>query len=143
MKRLLAYWPWFCIAGIILMPKASGASSAIDSLENKLDQTSKSTERVALLSQLCDHYYNVYKLEKALDYGQQALELATKLQDQETQAKIHKSIGNIYYLKDDYPNALEQYLKALNLAKELDDHQRIASLYNNIGIIYFKRGSYD
>jgi len=143
MKRLLAYWPWFCIAGIVLMPKASGASSAIDSLENELDQTSKSTERVALLSQLCDHYYNVYKLEKALDYGQQALELATKLQDLETQAKIHKSIGNIYYLKDDYPNALEQYLEALNLAKELDDHQRIASLYNNIGIIYFKRGSYD
>lgn len=72
----------------------------------------------------------------ALECGQEALNLAVKLNDKAKEAEINNFIGVIHRNIGNYPQSLLFYNKALEIAKAINDSVQMAYSYNNIGGAY-------
>jgi two-component system, NarL family, sensor kinase len=113
------------------------ATQVTDSLENLL-RTTTDTNRVKLLSDLCWEYRFV-SADKALDYGNQALDLSKKLRYKKGIAQAFNDMGIIYIDRGNYTEALDFFNSAMKIRTALNDSSGIASLYNKIGIVYQKQ----
>ncbi|MBW8051816.1 MAG: tetratricopeptide repeat protein [Cytophagales bacterium] len=114
--------------------------SRIDSLFKTL-KTSKDTNKVKVLNDLCREYQN-QNPDKALKYGNQAFDLAKRI---DFKKGIASSLFNIGYVYDDqsrYEEAIKHYLQALKIRKELGDRNGIAANLNNIGNVHYALGNY-
>ena len=74
--------------------------------------------------------------------AKQAQTLAQQLNYKKGIASSYGSIGIVYHLQSNYPEALKNYFAALKIAKEIDFKDGIADNYNNIGNVYIKQGNY-
>jgi two-component system NarL family sensor kinase len=93
------------------------------------------TNKVKSLSDLCWDYRFV-SADSALNFGEQALQLAQKLNYSKGIAQAYNDIGIIYIDKAQYLRAT----KLLNEALKIRDQPGIASIYNKLGIIDQKQG---
>jgi signal transduction histidine kinase/CheY-like chemotaxis protein len=110
----------------------------IDSLLNHLPKTKEDTSKVNLLNDLCITCYTING-DNGIRYGNQALELAKKIQWNTGMAKAYNSIGiNYHYAKTDYTKALDYYLKALKIFEESGNKKNIAISFIDIGNIYLR-----
>lgn len=116
----------------------SSFSENIDSLELKL-QIAKDTTKVKILCDLCWEYRFISS-DKALIYGNEALELASQLGYNRGIAQSFNDMGIIYIDKGNYSKSLEFFDESMKIRKALKDSVGVASLYNKIGIIYQKKG---
>ncbi len=114
------------------------ANQLTDSLELLL-QTTHDTNKVILLSDLCWEYRFV-SAEKALDYGNQALELSKELNYQKGIAQALNDMGIVYIDQGKYSSAIEFFNESMLIRSNLNDSAGIASLYNKMGIVYQKQG---
>ncbi|MFC2104021.1 tetratricopeptide repeat protein [Bacteroidota bacterium] len=106
----------------------------IDSLSNELN-TANDSYKIEIFKELAWEFRSANPI-KALDYGQQALILADKLNDINQQASIYNYLGVIKRNQVEYSEALEYYHIANNLASKCNNKTEIAYSYNNIGEIY-------
>lgn len=74
--------------------------------------------------------------EVALEYGQQAVDLALEEKDKRSAAIAYNRIGSIYEKLGLLDRCLENVLKALKLFEELGDKKNTAMSYKNIGNVY-------
>jgi adenylate cyclase len=117
------------------------AQSPVDSLQNLLKSASSDTLRVEYLIQLSKALYNT-KPEDAIRYGQQAKDLATKIDYQRGIGYALKHIGLAYYAQGNYPEVLAHWDEALKVFVQINDKLGEANLRNNIGAVYFDKGDY-
>ena len=110
----------------------------IDSLELQL-RNATDTNRVKILCDLCWEYRFV-SAEKALEYGNQALELSQELNYPRGVAQSYNDVGIIYIDKGNYNKAIEWFNRSLEIRRQLGDSAGVAALYNKIGIVYQKKG---
>jgi len=113
--------------------------SVTDSLYNALNSVTSDSVKLNLLNELTVYLRRSYP-DSALIFGQQAVDLAIKLNSKPALAKSYKNIGNIYNGKDDVLNTNTFYNKSLNIYRELGDSAGCATLYNNLGALYRSRG---
>ena len=113
----------------------------IDSLE-KLVSIQKDTNLVKTYNELTWQYRNISR-EKALDYGNKALELAQKWHFDKGIAQAYNDMGIIYFDQDNHVKALEYYKNALDIRNNAKDIPGMAALYNKIGILYQRDGKFD
>ncbi len=73
----------------------------------------------------------------------QTMGIAKQLNDQETIAKIHTNLGNVYLDRDLFVEALRSYNLSLPYFKNKKDYQTEGHILNNIGLIYRQISSYD
>lgn len=125
-----------CTAQLQAQPTAE---QQIDSLE-KLLPSIQGKERAKVYSDLC-WLYTMNDPEKAKFYGQQAFQLASRLNDQAGQAQALNDLGIVYYATSSYDSALHHYHQALALREELKDEEGIAALHNKIGIVHQVKGN--
>jgi len=106
-----------------------------DSLEKLLKKQANDTVRVLLLSELCWQYRSADP-KKALEYGEEGLNLAKTLDYKKGIADLYNTLGIVYYLNSKILKSIECHKEALKISEELNIKRGIAKSYNNLSINY-------
>ncbi len=114
----------------------------IDSLQNTIKSASEDTIKLAAFISLSDQFKDSNS-DRAIEYAQQALALAIKLDNQKSVGRIHNKLGDLYWYKGDYGSSSEHYFEAITIFEKLNDKASIADCYRNIGWIYFYQENYN
>lgn len=92
------------------------------------------TTRLYLLDTLTDLYRRKQEWERALSLAQQALALASRLNEAQTVAASYGKVGDLYDEMGQYEEAVAAYQRALALdERNAAYHQKIGSVYASIG----------
>ncbi|QSE96274.1 tetratricopeptide repeat protein [Fulvivirga lutea] len=113
----------------------------VDSLNQAL-QSSSGTEKVIILNDLYKQYANNDPV-KAMDYTQQALDLATEINDPSGMASSYNNIGVLNKNRGKLDEALDSYLNAVRIEEEYKFVDALPYTYNNIGTIYSLKGEFE
>lgn len=95
-----------------------------------------------LLSNIGLAYFDMYNMELALDYYQQAKVIYEKEGSAQDKADILHNIAGIYIRLSRYESALEMYREVLKVFQELGDDDGVAQVYGNMGVAYTESRQY-
>jgi diguanylate cyclase (GGDEF)-like protein len=112
------------------------SQTEIDDLKRQLDFAS-GKEKIEILDQLQEAYWDIYP-EASIEYGQQALKLARKLNDKRLEASELVNIGQAYFVQEDYTKAIRNYAFGVDIAKKISDKFLMIEQYINISVSYLK-----
>jgi tetratricopeptide (TPR) repeat protein len=115
----------------------------IDSLLLELPKAKEDTNKVKILTKLCNNFQLIGEYDKGLKYGNQALNLSKKINYKKGIADSYNNIGNVYWRQSYNDKALENYFASLKTYRELGNKQGIGYSSLNIGNIYMDQGNYD
>ncbi len=115
--------------------------TTIDSLENVLEEAAKDTHMVNILKELC-WLYKFTNPTKAIDHGEEALELASELNYKKGIERATGNLGVVYTIKGDLNKSVEYYQRSIEISEEIGNQAGVAITSNNLGIIYWNRGLY-
>jgi signal transduction histidine kinase len=113
----------------------------LDSLEAILPTVADSV-KVIVLQELAIAYGKVSP-EKGLDYAEQSIDIAEKLNNIEQYVKAFTTMGEAYSDLSEYDEALDYYQRGLQLSQEMEYKYGTATLLNKIGIVYFNLSQYE
>ncbi|WP_185153599.1 tetratricopeptide repeat protein, partial [Fulvivirga lutimaris] len=113
----------------------------IDSLENQLE-SAEGKNKVIVLNELYKQYVN-NDPAKALDYTNQALELAKEINDPSGMASSYNNIGVLNKNRGQLDDALDSYLKSVRIQEENKFEDALAYTYNNIVTIYSLKAEFE
>lgn len=129
------FWP------ILMLFVASFAySQKVDSLEAILDEVT-GEKKVKVLNELFRAYLQTDPV-KALSYTQEALNLATEINDERGKAAAYNNLGVAYRNQGALDKALEYYITSMKIYTSLDNKEGIATTKNNIANIYSIKKDY-
>jgi len=112
----------------------------IDSMEALLPKT-KDSKKGDLLLSISDKYSDI-DADKALKYGNQALDLFSKLDDKKGIVKAYNLIAYAYSVKNDFANDEIFLLKAFELNTKIGDNEGLAYSYNKLGLYNYSQNIY-
>jgi len=137
MKRLLII---LLLSPVLLLAQKQG-QDAIDSMLKRLPAAKEDTDKVKLLNSLSftSSYTNP---DEGIKYGQQALELASKLGWGPGIGRANNCLGINYYDKSDNVQALSYLSKSISVYEGIDNQKMIAGVLNNMGGIYADQCNY-
>lgn len=130
----------FLICAIIFSVSAQNRKQ-LDSLYALERAATDDSVRVNILNTICDQYL-IIEPEVALDYANQAIELAEKIKYTRGKAYAYRNMAIYYYNNGAYSNALNNHNSALELFEVLKDKKGLLLCYNSIGLINYKQGYY-
>jgi len=87
-------------------------------------------------------YYAQGYLEKAIEYYQQALELARTLPDCQQEGAILNSLGLVYLYLRDYSKSINYCWQSLVIAWKNHNYQGQAIALNSLGLVFGQQGKY-
>lgn len=121
---------------------ATGYSQKPDlkSMIEKTSQGNEDTIRVKLLIDICDSLYRS-KPEETLKYGNQALDLARKLNYLKGEAYALKYLGMAYYIHAEYEPSAHYFQDALEIFEKVKDKKGAANMLSNLGVILSNTGN--
>lgn len=129
------------MTGLCLILLAAGAYTQenkiqlIDSLLLQLSSVSD-TYRIELLNELSKNHWTI-SLEKSIEYAQQALEIAKRLNYQQGIADAINRMGNAYSAIAVYDKAIDYYQEALTIRNAIRDKKGLAQSHSNLGICFY------
>ncbi|MES2513684.1 MAG: SpoIIE family protein phosphatase [Bacteroidota bacterium] len=113
----------------------------IDSAVSVLKTLKDDTNKVILLDHIAwDISYQ--NLQKGIEYSDQSLKLAKKLNFEEFYSKIFNTQGAIYDDMAERAKALNFYLEGLKYAKKYNQIQEMGIIHNSMGNLYSKRDEF-
>ncbi len=118
------------------------SKSELDSLLLLLKTEKRANALVKIYSDLCWEYRNI-DTEKAIEFGEEGIVLAKKINDKKIEAEICNRIGVTYRGFYEYKKALEFYDKALDLSTQIGNLEEKGFALNNIANIYIYQGNYE
>ena len=130
----------FVIVLFTIIPLVFHGSESIEVLIQRLE-ASEGIERIDLLNDLSELMLN-QNPDKAIEFGNEALSLAVKIQSKSHEAKSFFRIAEGYRLKGENLRALDNFLKSLKTYGEIDDREGVAKSSNQTGKIYRFMGDY-
>jgi serine phosphatase RsbU (regulator of sigma subunit)/tetratricopeptide (TPR) repeat protein len=98
--------------------------------------------KIKILNELGSVYRRISRLDEALDYHEQALDLLKNFNDEDELTNTYVYLGIINDIKGNYDKALSYHQQALELNKRQNDIRGIAGAIHNIGIHYQKLEKY-
>jgi class 3 adenylate cyclase/predicted metal-dependent HD superfamily phosphohydrolase len=113
----------------------------LDSLYALQRKAKDDTGRVKLLNTICQEYL-VTEPEVALDYANQALDLAERLSFHRGKAYAYRNIALYHYSHNEFDEALMNHAKSIDLFEKLGDQEGLRLGYNSLGLIYYRLGYY-
>jgi class 3 adenylate cyclase len=135
MKKLCAIF--LCIASINF---SLAQTEIVDSLKTVLANVSEDTrERVDLLNAISNSIFS-YSPDKAIDYGNQAKDLAERLNYPVGIAYALKNIGLGYYVQGNYIEVDHNWKQSLEIFQSVNDDLGSANLLSNLGVAYADQG---
>ncbi|MCC3153746.1 ATP-binding protein [Hymenobacter sp. BT770] len=132
---LLLWW-----AGPESLFPAPQHDARIDSLQRLLATAPPDSARVLLLAQLAYEHTQTAPLS-TIYYGQQALQLAQKLQFPRGEAWALVRLGSGFREAGNYPAALQVGLQGLRMAEALHDPELIGRATNALGYLNWEQGN--
>ena len=108
-----------------------------DSLILNIGELPEDTNKVIALIEITDNLKET-DYDKALYYGNKALDLSEKLNYKRGISQALYYIAWTYHNKADYKSTMSTLLKKMKIDKELGSKNQIASNYNFIGNIYHR-----
>lgn len=108
----------------------------LDSLINIQNKFGNDTDKVNLLNEIAWHYI-VVNADSGLQYGHDALKLASSLRWEKGAADAYNNIGESLRFKGDFGNSLSNHKTALEIFESINDKHGIAHSLSQIGISYF------
>lgn len=139
MKRniIIVTITFFCLAyTTTLAQNQVRIDSLLHALKNKKD-----TIKVNVLNELSLEYHS-FDPDKAIEYGEKALELAQQKKYTKGVAKSLRYIGVGYRQKMDFTHSRKYFFLALPLEEQMGNRMGIAECLNDIGEVYKYRGDY-
>ena len=127
---------FFLLSGLL-----TAQQKIIDSIE-KILASQKDSNLAKSYNELTWQYRTIDQ-DKAIEYGNKAIDLGNKINFSKAVAQAYNDLGIIYYDQQDFNNALLSYKKAFDIRSKLNDQKGIGALYNKIGIIYQKESKFD
>lgn len=119
------------------------ANDAIDSLKQQLDQHAlMDSIRVDILNELGFKYW-ISNPVQAVNYANQALELAQEIDYFKGAAYANRSVGVAEWVQGNYEEGLGYLKKSLVAYQSIGDSLNIANVMMNTGLIYSEQGSYE
>jgi len=115
-------------------------SNKVDSLKSVIKQELPDTIRINTLNLLSKESFKSNPSE-ALEYGKQALALASSLSDELGMAKAYSNVGISYWILGKYPLAMDNLIRALRIFEKLKLQEQISNTYNNIGLVHWQQGN--
>ena len=116
-------------------------SQYTDSLRQALIINNHDTDRVFTLLRLSNAYAD-YERDSAMQFAQEALNLAIHNDFKKGEAQSLNIIGSILTSTGNYPKAFEYHLEALKIAETLKNQTLIAAIYNNLARVSTERSDY-
>jgi len=107
----------------------------LDSLQLKLQYSQDNAENVKTLLEISKFHWKD-DLAKSMVYSEQALVLATEMENPSLLASAHYMQGGTRLQLGDLGKGLEHYLKSLKLYKEMNDLGKIIETNQSIGVLY-------
>lgn len=78
-------------------------------------------------------------LDKAINLGQKARDLAQEINYEKGEAAALKTIGVAYYFQNNFVTALTYWNQSLDISRRINDEQAVAYILGNIGAVYTKQ----
>lgn len=137
------YFPFVIVFTIsfctLIIP--SNVSDLPDSLSKGLN-SSKIEDQVKAYSDIMD-YYNKNMPEKAIYFGNKALQICRDKGYRKGEADILFFLGVVYYAQNHFPKSLENYQLSLNIKKEIKDNAGVGKCLNSMGLVYNSLGEFE
>ena len=128
-KYVLAVILMFCTATVI------GQAKEVDSLFRVLEKETADSNKLRLYNRIGNSYmYN--NPGKAIQYFENALSIAKKINRPLAIANNHYSIGFCYLSKGDYDESLKNYLESVKIYESLKDSFRLSNALMSIANVY-------
>lgn len=134
----------FFISGILLYgtSHAQTKQNKLDSLLNLLPAYKEDTTKVLLLSAIAENAYQTDPMA-GVGYGEQGLELATKLEYIYGVLKTNNLIARCYAAQNNYPQALRHFQASLASARKLNNPAIEAAILTSLGAVYSGKNEFD
>ena len=133
--------PYLSILFIVLFSFSAFTQNEVtDSLEALLPNL-EGAERVNVLNELCWQLGPI-NIDKAEQYGLEALDIASGLNDSLLLAQVYNDLGTVYYRKSDYDSALVLYFNALRIRENANRPDLAAAVNNKIGATYLEQSQF-
>lgn len=107
--------------------------SEIKQLKTKLNEV-ENKEKIEILCQISDLYFQKLNYDKSLAYLQEALQLAQSISDDKYVAICYHKMGLAYWRRNEFSRALHYFNKALPMYKKLDNKSQVAKMEMSIGV---------
>ncbi|MCF8448457.1 MAG: tetratricopeptide repeat protein [Taibaiella sp.] len=133
--RQMFIWVLLTLLGTNALYAQMEGQALTDSLLKELPRQKEDSNKVMLLSFLLGSVSGANP-EEALRYGQQALDLATKLKWDDGIAGAHGQMGSVCERQGNFPKALEHMKKSLEIYENQKNIKGVAAALCNIGIVY-------
>jgi tetratricopeptide (TPR) repeat protein len=92
--------------------------------------------RADLLGKLGILHYSLGEVQRAIEYYQQALEIAREIGDRRGEGADLGNLGNAYSDLGEVQRAIEYYQQALEIAREIGDRRGEGNHLGNLGLAY-------
>ena len=85
---------------------------------------------------LSNAYFSLADFQKAIEYDDKDLKIATEIGDRAREGRAYENLGNAYFSLGDLRNAIEYLKKRLKIAIEIGDRAKQGLAYGSLGIPY-------
>jgi tetratricopeptide (TPR) repeat protein len=108
----------------------------MDSVRALMNTAKDDKAKLPQLKLMCYYHSALSNLDSSIYFGEQGIEIATKLNLKKDLSDLCGTLGSVYSDKGKQPKALELFLKSLRVAEELGDKRRIADNYVRMGSLF-------
>ena len=118
-------------------------TSFIDSLIKETNKTSiHDSFKIKLYGDIAWEFMGS-DMNKALEFANKELKLATKTKREANIAQSESDIGSIYNRKSSFDTALIHYNKALSIREKLKQDVKVAGIYTNIATVLMRQSKFE
>ena len=110
--------------------------------QEKLLSTVNDQEKIIILNRLASIFYR-NQPARAIDYGNQALKLAERLNDQNEKANALVFMANAYQVQGNLKKSFNFAQEALRISEKLGDQSILINALNTMGFILMSCGDYE
>lgn len=124
-------------------PITSGTSHLIDSLSSQLQKSlQNNSKKVLLLNHLAELYKSI-SASKSLQYAQQALQTAQRLQDKKLISTSLNNVGEYHLSQGQYKQAFKVFFQSLSIGDSIHNPGLAAASLHKIGVSCYFLNQYD
>lgn len=113
-----------------------------DSIQKVLQTLKEDTNKVNTLNELAYEFTNSADYQKSLQFANEAISLAEKINYKKGKALAFYRIGMCYTSQRNLAEANTNFNIALNFYQEIGDKERLAKIYGQLGNNYAQHGFY-
>ncbi len=129
---------------LFMLGRAEAAVAAAKETLALSQKANSNHEMISILNLLCVvHSKLLEQYEKAIQYNDEALKIARKIENLRAEAALLSNLGELVERQGDFEQALQLYQNAIDLSKETGNKDKEIGYHVNLGRAQVLLGAYD